>query len=432
MRYLGAGGCSVVFALTEEEANEALAQYDVMQLPTPRSHLALRLTKVMISECTTSRHVLRDFVGFKYEIKLTESLRARCASAFPPLAEHCLTAVYAHLIPDFAISPSLLLEERDETRWFTVEIKPKGIWKRPQVVGIIVDDVEYYIHPVKLRQCRYSLMQFLKYERQNNGKIPSIFFESTYCPNQIFLGDEVSIAAALKHLNNNPSNNLKYFNLENFPGGLKESELNLLASALYQSGVFSILANLQLYGTDTICDWSVLDIELLYPWRKACDTSSVRWIVSNLNTSSLKDMSCTCQSNRGKQTQELKCNKMENTSYLIPPLSLEECVNRFYVSTTAKDASVLATLSIKKEEEDEEEGKGRKPITTCENIKFTKLKNSNGGFFMKMDSPTFSVGRIGVVDVDGKRHKPLSNYFQRDQEVLAAWERVKGGVQFSP
>ncbi|ORC93781.1 uncharacterized protein TM35_000016580 [Trypanosoma theileri] len=434
MRYLGAGGCSVVFALTEEEANETWAQKDVQQRPTPRCHLALRLTKGMISECPICRHILRDFVGFTHEIHLTEALRARCASTFPPLADHCWTAVRAHLIPDFAVDPSLPVENWNGTRWFTVEIKPKGVWQHPQVIGIIVDDVEYYMHPVKRRQCRYSLMQALKYERQNKGNKHSIFSESTYCPNQMLLGDEVSIAAALRHLNSNPSNNLKYFHLEDFPGGLKEDELNVLSNALYQSGVFSILANLQLYGTETICDWSVLDIELLYHWSKACDPSSVRWIVSNLNNSPLKDMNCTCQRERDRQTQDLQNNEMRNIKYVIPPINLEECVNRFYVSTTAKDASVLATLSTREEEDKEKEKieRIRKTSTSCNHNKFTKWKDSHGGILMKIDSPTSSVCRIGVVDVDGKKHKSLLHYFERDQEILAAWERVKGGVQYSP
>lgn len=425
MRYLGSGGCSAVFALSSDEEREMTLRVrqavghggeDAHRLKEER--LALRVSRVHISVCPTCARALADFMGFRHDVLLTDELRKECALACPLLADHCRTAVHACLIPNFALDPALLLCGQESVRWLTVEIKPKAIWRQPRVVGIAVDGVNYYLHPVKLRQCRFSLMQLLKRERRNEGIVVPSETGCMYCPNQLLVGDQLAIADGLRNLIRHPANNLRLISGENFFGEFQETDLDALSAALHTSGVFDVLTNLQLYGSSTASEWEVLDVELLHRWSSVRDASTVRWIVRDACASTFSK--CACQSGTSHSWNDTEDGEHAGTRHVVPPMDMEECESRFYTSTTAKDVSVLVALST---------GAGASAaaaVGLTDGPKDVVRWNSpHGGVCVDFGFPTASVCRVGVVDVDEKRHKSLGHYFAHDREVLMAWERWK-------
>ncbi|RNF18958.1 putative inositol-pentakisphosphate 2-kinase [Trypanosoma conorhini] len=446
MRLLGAGNSSVVFALPdddaaeaaraekrEEGASEAEAVASVAErllaggggtLQRLRGRLALRLSKAITSACSTCDQALADFVGFRHEISLTEALAKSCAAAAaasPSLRQHCEGAGHAHVIPNFAVNPALLLGGKRGSRWLAVEIKPKGVWRPPRVVGIVVDGVKYYINPVKLHQCRFSLMQFFKHEQHRVGMTLPGETDSMYCPNMVLLGDQSSVAAGLLHLIRCPANNFRFIPVENPLGEIRDADVEGLSTALHESGVLKVLGNLQMYGSGSHADWEVLDIELLYRWSCAREMSSVRWIVRASEASTSLNVECDCR--RGIRAAAMEAGRTEDikTHLLSPPMGLAECVDRFYASTTGKDVSVVVSLL----RGSAAAAVGDGPAGSRRPLELAQWKSSHGGVFVDFGFPTASIFRIGVVDIDAKLHKPLRHYFMLDKDILAAWERWK-------
>ncbi|RNE99785.1 inositol-pentakisphosphate 2-kinase [Trypanosoma rangeli] len=450
MRLLGVGGSSVVFALPdnddeaagEEKREESITEAAVVIASLAeeliarernvshrlRSRFALRLSKQITFVCLTCEQALARYVGFRHEISLTEELVKRCAAAASPsLRQHCEGAGHANLIPNFAINPVLLMEGRRGSQWLAVEIKPKGVWRSPRVVGIVVDGVKYYINPVKLQQCRFSLMQVFKREQRRVGMALPGERDSVYCPNMLLLGDQTSVAAGLRQLIRCPANNFRFIPVENPLGEIGDAELEDLSTALHESDVFRVLANLQLYGSASHSDWEVLDIELLYQWSCARDMSSVRWIVRESEASAFLNVECACQRGIHAVTMDEGQTEDITTIHLLsPPMGLRECIDRFYVSTTANDVSVVVSLS-----------KGNVaaaagpttavdgPTGSRRSLELTQWRSLYGGVFVDFGFPTASILRIGVVDIDAKLHKSLQHYFEFNKDILAAWERWK-------
>ncbi|ESL07785.1 hypothetical protein TRSC58_04522 [Trypanosoma rangeli SC58] len=450
MRLLGVGGSSVVFALPDDDEDEAagdekreggtteaavviaslaeeLTARDGSVPHRLRSRFALRLSKPITFACLTCEQALAGYVGFRHEISLTEELVKSCAAAASSsLRQHFEGAGHANLIPNFAINPVLLMGGRRGSQWLAVEIKPKGVWRSPRVIGIVVDGVGYYINPVKLHQCRFSLMQVFKREQRRAGMALPGETDSVYCPNMLLLGDQASVAAGLRQLIRCPANNFRFIPVEDPLGEIGDAELEDLSTALHESDVLKVLANLQLYGSGGPSDWEVLDIELLYRWSCARDMSSVRWIVRESEASAFLNVECACQ--RGIHAAAMDEGQTEDITLhlLTPPMGLRECIDRFYVSTTANDVSVVVSLS-----------KGNAataagPATAVDgltgsrrSLELAQWKSLYGGVFVDFGFPSASILRIGVVDIDAKLHKSLQHYFEFNKDILAAWERWK-------
>ncbi|EKF33620.1 hypothetical protein MOQ_002504 [Trypanosoma cruzi marinkellei] len=443
MQLLGMGCSSAVFSLLDNEEREregktkevkaiTLAIEQLFESGRSPLHgligcVALRLSRAMTFACPTCDQALADFIGFRHEIPLTDELRNCCAATVSlPLQEHCKGAGHAHIIPNFAINPALLIGHRRVSRWLAVEIKPKGVWRPPRVVGILVDGVEYYIHPVKLYQCRFSLMQLLKYERCGAGVGPPSESGTAYCPNMLLIGDQSSIAKGIRHLIRYPANNFRLFSVGNSSGEISDADLDDVSTALHESGILQVLENLQLYGFGSHSDWEVLDIELLYRWSSAREISSVQWIVRESDASSSLKVECACQSGIIEPwTDEGRVEDI-STRFIAPPMELNECINRFYASTTAKDVSVLVSL-LNGNTMDAATALSAVggPTGSRPRLELTRWKSLYGGVFVDFGFPNASICRVGAVDVDAKLHKSLSHYFILDKKVLAAWERWK-------
>lgn len=452
MHFLGAGACSIVFALSEEEAREwghLLPSHLLWQL-------ALRLSARKLLRCPTCCDALNDFIGFRLGIGLDDKLRERCAAAYPLFAARCQEALYAELVSNFAADPRHIQlhggrstsdgvgTEAMTDSWphystLAMEIKPKGVWRRPAVVGVVVDGVEYYLHPIKLRQCRFSLMQLLKRKRHNHSTPVSMERRCTYCPNQLLLGDGSSIVDALQHLSEHPGNNLAILHATDAGQGLNENSIDIVSSVLRRSGILSILANLQLFGSSSSCEWPVLDIELLFRWSEALNMSSVRWIVCSTCEGQFAAESCACQSELPLSLCMETCSGIHLTHFIAPPMGFEECVERFYASVTAKDVSVLVALTISEKVElppslssppkfgMDGSAAEEKSANLCSSprVRFIECGDTPNGVTINLEHPQAAICRVGVVDLDAKWHKPLSRYFELDREVLAAWEDYK-------
>ncbi|KAF8276794.1 putative inositol-pentakisphosphate 2-kinase [Trypanosoma cruzi] len=442
MRLLGMGCSSAVFSLLDNEERggegktkewETIALIIEQIFESGRNPLhglidrvALRLSRAMTFACSTCDQALADFIGFRHEILLTDELRKCCAATVSlSLQEHCRGAGHAHIIPNFAINPAVLIGNGRGSRWLVVEIKPKGVWRPPRVVGILVDGVEYYIHPVKLYQCRFSLMQLLKCERRGTGVAPPGDSSTAYCPNMLLIGDQPSIKKGIRHLIRYPANNFCLFFTENSSGEISDADLDDLSKALHESGILKVLENLQLCGCGSHSDWEVLDIELLYRWSSAREISNVQWIVRELDASSLK-VECACQSGIIERWTDEGRIKDISTRFITPPIGLNECINRFYASTTAKDVSVLVSL-LNGNTMDAAAASPAVggPTGSRPRLELTQWKSLYGGVFVDFGFPNASICRVGAVDVDAKVHKSLSHYFILDKKVLAAWERWK-------
>ncbi|KAG8347072.1 putative Inositol pentakisphosphate 2 kinase [Trypanosoma vivax] len=437
MRFIGAGSCSVVFAFSEEEERELV---HLLGLPVNLSHFALRLSRLVTSQCPICLGALRQFVGWRCAVELTDGLRALCVDAYPPLGTRCRDARHAELVSNFSVDPCRLWppsvpeigENKVGTVSLVVEIKPKSAWKQPYVVGISVDDQIYYLHPVKLCRCRFSLMRLLKEKRECKQLATVGVDHSLYCPNQMLLGDQLSIMDALLRLGQCPSNNLALISSSNDRDALDELDRTVVSVALKESGVFPILVNLQLYGSNAELEWPVLDIELLYRWSTARDASTVRWIVQDVHHSLAREVKCSCQMSVCERYDVMSSKIFSATHLLVPPLSLEECVERFYTSTTAKDVSVLVAFSGYREPAlPSPVGSSFGPITTGAGIVSSGSvvsfgrESLHGGVMLTIDRPVQGVCRVGVVDIDDKRHKPLWHYFFLDQDILEAWEKFQ-------
>ncbi|EKG05190.1 hypothetical protein TCSYLVIO_003741 [Trypanosoma cruzi] len=442
MRLLGMGCSSAVFSLLDNEEREgegktkewetiALIIEQIFESGRNPLHglidrVALRLSRAMTFACSTCDQALADFIGFRHEISLTDELRKCCAATVSlSLQEHCRGAGHAHIIPNFAINPAVLIGNGRGSRWLVVEIKPKGVWRPPRVVGILVDGVEYYIHPVKLYQCRFSLMQLLKYERRGTGVAPPGDSSTAYCPNMLLIGDQPSIKKGIRHLIRYPANNFRLFFTENSSGEISDADLDDLSKALHESGILKVLENLQLCGCGSHSDWEVLDIELLYRWSTAREISNVQWIVRELDASSLK-VECACQSGIIERWTDEGRIKDISTRFIAPPIGLKECINRFYASATAKDVSVLVSLLNGNTMDAAATSPAvGGPTGSRPRLELTQWKSLYGGVFVDFGFPNASICRVGAVDVDAKVHKSLSHYFILDKKVLAAWERWK-------
>nr|CCC89983.1 conserved hypothetical protein [Trypanosoma congolense IL3000] len=443
MRFLGAGACSVVMALSEEEAREWCDS-----VPAPLLwQLALRLSTRITRCCPVCCDLLTDFVGFQFDIEITENLKGRCAAAYPPLADRCMTALHAQLITNFSFDPRLIQEcctphnyigassgiarlGISQRSGLTIEVKPKGLWKFPSVVGIVVDSVEYYLHPMKLRQCRYSLMQLLKCKKRSGACPATSSDRSSYCPNHLMLGDESSIVVALRRLVEQPANNMGVVSEGHTLEDISEESLHVVSVALHRSGVLPRLADLQLFGSASDHEIPVLDVELLFRWSTARDMSSVKWIVTVPSEPALPSADCCCQSGIHPLCGTTTQKRSFNTRFIAPMLDFGECVKRFYASMTAKDVSLLVSLSslaegvlsscLKPPSSPVAELSATSGGITSEEV--SSFRYAHGGVVVSVGHPAVAVCRVGVVDVDDKSHKSLSHYFHRDHEVLAAWE----------
>lgn len=428
--FLGAGKCNVVVALPTTYFSH------LPSLPSLPPSTALRIRSAVYQECHVCYAALQDFAGWRHVIPLPAALLEKIYTAVPakyhPLMQHSTEAV---LMPNFTTDPrpSISVGVAD----YTVEIKPKAAWRRPEAVGIIADGVTYYIQSSKYYHCRYAHMQPFKQLRDGaTGTAASVL--SPYCPNYLYRAD-LSSREGLRRLAVSPQNNLKVLchhpsHRVRIEAGLQrllveEDELDIIADALDASLVLPILQHLQLYGTAPqqrgctsqgeaarsdvaeAVDSMVLDIELLNRWASAQDPQSVKWLVlPPLNEDAERNGDVHCQCCGGERAVGLPVTPpcFQDASPVSPPMDLKTSIERFYASTTARDVSLLVAVSL----HDTNAQNGAAPP-------MDKNATSTEGVVIQVGN---RLCRVAVVDLDDKQHKSLQHYAKHDASIVDAWK----------
>ncbi|TPP46750.1 Inositol-pentakisphosphate 2-kinase family protein [Leishmania donovani] len=441
--FLGAGKCNVVVDLPMCFVPSSLS---AASHPTGAAaqRAALRIRDTAVKECSECYRALEAYAGGRRVVPLPADLYAAIASVVPA-KYHALmhNASEATLVPNFTSDPAQLLQmdmaasdAAGRVADYTVEVKPKSAWQPPQVVGIVADGVAHWIEEAKHRHCRYA--QMLRYKEVRDvaegapGSVASAaphdsvrsakMGSGPYCPNYLFR-PALSSREGLQRLMHNPQNNLKVVSYHasrkgthtGDPKTLTVEELNGIADAIDASRVLAPLAHLQLYGcAPASADASpeeaqsrsvpVLDAHLLYHWSVAQNKENVQWIVVDTDPETL----CSCMS----ITDGDACKRPSRASprYVAPTLDYAKCLDRFYVSTTAKDVSLMIAVSCRKSQP-------VAPASECA-VLTNILPEVGGGCFVRRGADVY---RIGVVDLDSKTHKSLAHYYMHDKVIVNAF-----------
>ncbi|KAG5494098.1 hypothetical protein JKF63_01933 [Porcisia hertigi] len=442
--FLGAGKCNVVVDVPMSYVSGSLGSARCPgDVATQRA--ALRIRNAGHRECLECYRALEAFAGKRQVVGLPADLHAAIASVVPA-RYHALmqNASEATLLPNFTSDPAHLLkmdvtasDVAERVADYTVEVKPKSVWRPPQVVGIVVNGTAHWIGEVKRRHCRYA--QMLRYKevrgKAEEGPAPMVAPAprgsagsvknggGCYCPNYLFR-PTLSSREGLQRLLRSPENNLKVISYHESrrknehpcnPKVLTVEEINGIADAIDASQVLAPLAHLQLYGcaptsADALPEETplhlvpVLDADLLHHWSTARKEDDVQWIVVDSDPETL----CSCASLPDDNAAKRLC--CANPRYVAPLLDYATCLDRFYVSTTAKDVSLLIAVSRSR----------GKPETSASGFVVVAdvPPEVGGGLFLRHGSDVY---RVGVVDLDAKTHKSLEHYYLHDQNIVNAF-----------
>jgi hypothetical protein len=277
--------------------------------------------------------------------------------------------------------------------WWSFELKPK--WSsRPQIHRVTSAHVDLTVHPVKLQHERFALMQAYKARKAVlKGKM---FATSRYSPEQLFTGQFVLIRESLQALRESPQNNLRVRYVDGEAEHSRVVDLTLVpaevldsvATLLAMDDVLQTVRRLQEYGRHGITDSGglpVVDVELLQGLMVSGEAS----LAFHYTDGSVVTREWT-------------------------PTLAEECLDAFYVSTTAKDASIVVQLSAM----------GCGPSATWAPVLDTHHTTpAAGSQWIASDEggALHGSGALFVLDLDSKKHKPLQWYHDRDQAILSAF-----------
>ncbi|CAJ1022947.1 Inositol-pentakisphosphate 2-kinase, putative [Leishmania lindenbergi] len=444
--FLGAGKCNVVVDLPMCFVSSSLSSSSAHLTGAATQRAALRIRNAGLKECPECYRALGAYAGGRQVVPLSADLYAAIASVVPAKFHTLMKdASEATLVPNFTSDPAQLLrigvtapEEAGRVADYTVEVKPKSAWQPPHIVGIVVDGAAHWIEETKHRHCRYAQMLCYKRIRDSAEEAPASVAaaglhggassakggSAPYCPNYLFRPN-LSSRDGLQRLMHSPQNNLRVISYHasrkvNHPGNpetLTVEELNGIADAIDASGVLVPLAHLQLYGcapanADALPEEiqsrsvPVLDAQLLHHWSVAQNKKDVQWIVVDVDSETL----CSCTSfTDGEAYKRLSC---ANPRYVVPSLDYAACLDRFYVSTTAKDVSLMIAVSCRRSESEES--------VNDYSVLTDVPPEVGGGCFVRHSHDVY---RVGVVDLDVKTHKALEYYHTHDKNITNAFMR---------
>jgi hypothetical protein len=444
--FLGAGKANVVVDLPLHEIPNAPPPLCASGAATQR--VAVRIRSTAHKECADCYRALKAYAGSRHVVPLPPALFKAIEAVIPPEHHNLIKgATEATIVPNFTSDPAQLLrmdlaagDEPGRVADYTVEVKPKSAWEQPQVIGIVVDGTTYWINEAKHHHCRYAQMLIYKEARdakkeEVHAKLRSISSTNTtelassasspFCPNYLFR-PSLSSREGLRRLMHSPQNNLKMISHHpsraqphcSDPKKLTVEELDGIADAIDESGVLGPLTHLQLCGcappcrdepADVVASKSipVLDVELLYRWCMAKDKAAVEWLVLPADPAA----QCSCIATKENHHHHKSVQRSE-AQRVRPKLDLRTCAERFYVSTTARDVSLLVAVSSRRGE----------PDTSTAWSRLTGVPAEIGGVFVQCGMDVY---RVGVVDLDDKRHKPLEHYYLHDQEIVEAFTKNK-------
>lgn len=452
---LGEGRCSLVVSISTKVLKGLLAHEDACRIPVlaDASNVALRLIKLhkdrVPVEEPTVRRLLQPYVGTIWYINFSDCLRQYVKGQLDhSWAEKIDTCDDAAVMPDF--SAPCMRECMTVTCRTTFEIKPKGVWQRPRVVGLASGeeplgqrwDRHVLVDREKLAQCRFSMMQAHKRQKACKGHqslSTAPLCRSQYCPNDLL--KRRGIEQSLRSLNAMPENNLRILASHVGPldRGVKspsiaDTEIEVLAAVFRFCDLFDRLVSLQEGRPGA----PVLDIALLYEWQLHCGGDMLTepgglWFL--VDASAVRDgVDCACRSVLDVNKDESQTLPTGTFHVEAPAISFSDAVEAFYVATTAKDLSIIVTL---------ETCRGDPPVNATDARQ--EAEGHDGAFFChEVHSITggkvfvveprgdancemYYMVRIAVVDIDCKRHKPLSHYYHQDLEIIASFRREKTG-----
>lgn len=441
--FLGAGKANVVVDLPLADIPNAPPSL-LASAVTQRA--ALRIRSAAHKECAECYRALKAYAGSRHVVPLEPALYHAIEAVVP--AKHLKLikgATEATIVPNFTSDPAQLLkldvavgDEPGRVADYTVEVKPKSAWQQPQVIGIVVDGETFWIEEAKHRHCRYAQMLCYKEVRdEKDGEVPGAMASApaaaeaaapaepgspvpaAYCPNLLFR-PSLSSREGLERLLHSPQNNLKVISYhpsrasshgDSNPKTLTLAELHGIADAVDASGVLAPLAHLQLCGcappspdepADVVASRQipVLDVELLYRWATAKDPHAVEWMV--LPADGAAECSCTAAEANNKSLHHDEARKVR------PLVDLTTCLERFYVSTTAKDVSLMVAVSSRRGE----------PDTSSPCSRLTGVPAEVGGVFVQRGVDVY---RVGAVDLDDKKHKTVEHYYRHDKDIVEAF-----------
>ncbi|KPI87998.1 hypothetical protein ABL78_2934 [Leptomonas seymouri] len=439
--FLGAGRANVVVGLPITDIPNAPLS---LRTSVPTQWAALRIRRAAQKECSECYRALKTYAGSRHVVCLESALYAAIEAVVPPKYLKLIEgATEATIVPNFTTNPASLLrmdvtpgKEPEPAAHYTVEVKPKGVWQQPQVIGIAVNGATYWIEEAKHRHCRYTQMRSYKEVRDSTeGEVAATVpaasparsdresqLNSPYCPNYLFRAS-LSSREGLRRLMEVPQNNLKvsgYDSSRALPHRVDTKTLTMgaldgVADAIDASDVLTPLSHLQLFGcappakgepADVVAAklLPVLDVELLYRWSLAKDKDEVEWVVLPSNPAA----HCSCVDPEAND----RALNIGIARRVHPLLDFKTCVDRFYVSTTAKDVTLMISVSSLR----------GVPVASVPCSRFTDVPAEVGGAFVLRD---IDVYRVGAVDLDDKRHKSLDHYYRHDRAIVETFNKSR-------
>ncbi|KAI8817001.1 inositol-pentakisphosphate 2-kinase [Fimicolochytrium jonesii] len=335
-----------------------------------------------------------DYVAKTRLVKVTPDFLQALSTAFAALRPEArrnrdldLRQEFVALIPDLTVAGT---DGRDGGEAITVEIKPK--W------GFLPTSPN--INPVKLHTCRYCMHQHYKQH------IPP----SEFCPLDLYSGDQRRVAKAVDALVRCPQNNLRVF-----VGG----ECVGVDSATAKAAVEALMR--ASHSTDmtpaaflTTLLTPIITSQPLFPrlatHQAGLDSLDIEGIITVYNAlpTELKEMNPTLGEWEGVVAGYLG----HDVGAVEGVEESRQRVYEYLLSATLKDCSVMITVWV--EENTEDDGH---TAPSKENEGTISVPTSSS-------QPRTIRYTLGLVDIDPKNITKVPEHYAKDQEIVKCYASV--------
>lgn len=337
----------------------------------------------------------------------------------------------------------------------TFEVKPKSSWQEPLFRaarfygpletenGVNAGEELRQLHPRKLSQCRFSQMQVWKEARKGKKRqqqeTDAVHAPQRYCPNDLLMEPTaVAKESALIALSLHPENNLKCIDIHESVAPVQASSkevecintaacLSAASVALAHFDICARITSLQLGGSLNVQQDTLLDVELLHHWLRCQREGGTDFqVLRRLSVAPRNEEQCSrCACKEGPL--EIVASPLEvdptREEWIRPPFSLNEALDSFYVSTTAKDLSLIITVERWSSVDDG--GGAATPVPSLVSNTLPQITMISSQAIAYQPSPSELIKcRVGVVDIDCKRHKSVDHYFHQDADICAVVDSV--------
>jgi hypothetical protein len=468
LRVLGEGRCSVVLALTPFWAWSNYLSCAEVEAFDGHESVALRIHKLpqtSVMEPTVQR-ALEPYIGVSVWIVAAQAFKDALSEAWRLLSNKELrklrpeTVVNSQFLQAFVHNAASLMLLQDFTSLIgdhkgvlsdrnisgtllsstTFEVKPKAAWREPlysaarffrivndEASAAVGKEVEFscHMHRRKLIQCRFSQMQVWKEFRKrqathtNNPELSGA--APRYCPNDLLIGASAAEkAGALTALSLHPENNLRCMNELTYvaddatQASSVATFISDASAALTRFDVCDKIASLQLgIGNDRHLP-ELLDVELLHHWMRCEREGGYRF---ELLQRSQWDNERHCACKTGGVLPSPACEPTTTGDWITPPFSLSVALDSFYIATTAKDLSLMITVERWQSGDVASHDGDRDDAQQVSVI-------SDQAVAFRVSASEVVKCRVGVVDIDCKRHKPVDHYLSQDADICAVVDNL--------